>query len=133
MTTIGAMVMTPLMGKLLLGQVVPINAAAIAMSTVQVVLAPLLVGMAINAGWPNFVKSTLPFTPVLGVIKQTNKRGDHHMLIGGNERGGMRGSNYICRLYIAAGGGPLARARWPRRVRLHQTILWGRCLSDLCH
>jgi bile acid:Na+ symporter, BASS family len=68
MTTIGAIVMTPLMGKLLLGTVVPVNAAAIAMSTVQVVLAPILVGMTFNAKFPNVVKQILPFSPILGVI-----------------------------------------------------------------
>jgi len=60
--------MTPLMGKLLLGQVVPVNASAIAMSTVQVVLAPILVGMSFNAKFPNVVKQILPFSPVLGVL-----------------------------------------------------------------
>mgnify|MGYP003870031247 CR=1 FL=1 len=68
MTTIGAIVMTPLMGKLLLGTVVPVNAAAIAMSTVQVVLAPILVGMSFNAKFPNVVKQILPFSPIVGVL-----------------------------------------------------------------
>jgi BASS family bile acid:Na+ symporter len=67
MTTIGAIVMTPLMGKLLLGQVVPVNPVAISKSTVQVVLGPILVGMTINKRFPKFVQSILPFTPVLGV------------------------------------------------------------------
>jgi hypothetical protein len=39
MTTIGAMVMTPLVGKIVLGTVVPVNSWAISKSTVQVVLA----------------------------------------------------------------------------------------------
>jgi len=68
LTTIGAVVMTPLMGKLLLGQVVPVNAIAIAMSTIQVVLVPIIVGMSLNAKFPNAVKQILPFSPVLGVL-----------------------------------------------------------------
>lgn len=68
MTTIGAIVMTPLMGKLLLGQVVPVNAPAIALSTVQVVLAPILVGMSFNAKYRETVAKILPFSPILGVV-----------------------------------------------------------------
>ncbi|CAB9518238.1 Sodium/pyruvate cotransporter BASS2, chloroplastic [Seminavis robusta] len=68
MTTIGAIVMTPLMGKLLLGTVVPVNAQAIALSTIQVVLAPILVGMTFNAKFPNVVQKILPFSPILGVL-----------------------------------------------------------------
>ena len=68
LTTIGAVVMTPTMGKLLLGQVVPVNAGAMALSTVQVVLAPIVVGMSFNAKFPNAVKQILPFSPVLGVL-----------------------------------------------------------------
>jgi len=45
MTTIGAIVMTPTVGKLLLGKVVPVDSVAIAKSTVQVVLAPIILGM----------------------------------------------------------------------------------------
>lgn len=68
MTTIGAIVFTPLMGKLLLGQVVPVKAGAIALSTIQVVLAPILVGMSFNAKFPKVVQQILPFSPILGVI-----------------------------------------------------------------
>jgi BASS family bile acid:Na+ symporter len=68
MTTIGAIVMTPLMGKVMLGQVVPVNAGAIAWSTIEVVLAPILVGMSLNAKFPNVVKQILPFSPIVGVL-----------------------------------------------------------------
>lgn len=68
MTTIGAIVMTPLVGKLLLGTVVPVNAKAVSLSTVQVVLAPILLGMGINAKFPKFVQAILPFSPILGVL-----------------------------------------------------------------
>lgn len=67
-TTIGAIFMTPTICKLLLGSVVPVNAVGIAMSTIQVVLAPIAVGMTMNKFLPNIVKAILPFAPVVGVV-----------------------------------------------------------------
>lgn len=67
-TTLGAIFMTPLLCKLLLGAVVPVDAKGIAMSTIQVVLAPIAIGMTTNQFFPNFVKKILPFAPVVGVV-----------------------------------------------------------------
>ena len=67
-TTVGAIFMTPLICKGLLGTVVPVDAAGIAFSTIQVVLGPIAVGMATNKFFPNFVKKILPITPVIGVL-----------------------------------------------------------------
>jgi len=67
-TTLGAIFMTPLLCKGLLGAVVPVDAAGIAMSTIQVVLAPIAVGMSLNKWAPRFVKAILPFAPVVGVV-----------------------------------------------------------------
>lgn len=67
-TTLGAIVMTPLLSKILLGAVVPINAAGIATSTIQVVLLPILVGMLANRFSPKVVRAVLPFSPVVGVL-----------------------------------------------------------------
>ncbi|KAG5187002.1 putative anion:sodium symporter [Tribonema minus] len=67
-TTLGAIVMTPLLCKLLLGAVVPVDALGIARSTVEVVLAPIAVGMATNKYFPKLVKAVLPITPVVGVL-----------------------------------------------------------------
>jgi bile acid:Na+ symporter, BASS family len=47
-TTLGAIFMTPLLCKFLLGTIVPVDAVGIAFSTVQVVLAPIVVGMLAN-------------------------------------------------------------------------------------
>jgi BASS family bile acid:Na+ symporter len=66
-TTLGAIFMTPLLCKGLLGAVVPVDAKGIAMSTIQVVLAPIAIGMGTNKFFPNFVKAILPITPVIGV------------------------------------------------------------------
>lgn len=67
-TTLGAIFMTPIICKGLLGAVVPVDAAGIAFSTIQVVLAPIAIGMATNKFFPNFVKKLLPITPVVGVL-----------------------------------------------------------------
>jgi BASS family bile acid:Na+ symporter len=67
-TTLGAIVMTPLLCKGLLGAVVPVDAAGIAYSTIQVVLAPIAAGMTLNKFFPKFVQSILPFAPVVGVV-----------------------------------------------------------------
>jgi bile acid:Na+ symporter, BASS family len=68
MTTIGAMFFTPFMGKLWLGKAISVNAMAIALSTIQVVLLPILIGMAVNAKFPKAVQNILPFSPTLGVM-----------------------------------------------------------------
>merc|ERR1712137_376517 len=67
-TTVGAIFMTPIICKALLGAVVPVDAAGIALSTIQVVLAPIAIGMTTNKFFPNFVKKILPFAPVVGVV-----------------------------------------------------------------
>jgi len=67
-TTVGAIFMTPIICKALLGAVVPVDAAGIAVSTIQVVLAPIAIGMSANKFFPNFVKKILPFAPVVGVV-----------------------------------------------------------------
>lgn len=66
-TTLGAIVMTPLISKLLIGTVVPVNAVGIAWSTIQVVLFPIALGMFLNKYCNKAVRAVLPFSPVLGV------------------------------------------------------------------
>jgi len=67
-TTVGAILMTPLLCKVLLGAVVPLDAVGIAISTMQVVLAPIAIGMLANKYMNRVVKAILPFTPPIGVI-----------------------------------------------------------------
>eukprot|EP00435_Cladocopium_sp_Y103_P065386 s664_g27.t1 len=55
-TTLGCIFMTPLICKLVLGAVVPVDAGGIVVSTFQVVLAPIFLG------------AVTPFTPVVGVV-----------------------------------------------------------------
>ena len=66
-TTLGAIFMTPLLSKLVIGAVVPVNALGIAFSTIQVVLAPIALGMLLNRYANKLVKAILPFSPVVGV------------------------------------------------------------------
>ncbi|KAL1499356.1 hypothetical protein AB1Y20_011563 [Prymnesium parvum] len=67
-TTIGAIVMTPLISKVLLGAIVPVDAVGVAVSTVQVVLVPIVLGMLANVRFPVAVKRVEPFSPVVGVL-----------------------------------------------------------------
>merc|ERR1719162_1587995 len=67
-TTVGAILMTPFLCKTMLGTVVPVDAAGIAKSTIQVVLAPIAIGMSANKFFPRLVKAVLPFAPVVGVL-----------------------------------------------------------------
>lgn len=66
--TVGAIVMTPLLAQVLLGTVVPVNAKAVAVSTMQIVLVPISSGMLVNAKFPRFVERVLPFSPIVGVL-----------------------------------------------------------------
>ena len=67
-TTIAGIVTTPLLCKLILGAVVPVDALGIAKSCMQVVLAPIALGMSLNKLFPRTIKKVLPATPVVGVV-----------------------------------------------------------------
>ena len=67
-TTIGAIFMTPFLCKTFLGTVVPVDARGIVVSTLQVVLAPIVLGMTLNAKAPKLVNAIKPATPVVGVV-----------------------------------------------------------------
>mmetsp|Transcript_11371 Transcript_11371/g.33916 ORF Transcript_11371/g.33916 Transcript_11371/m.33916 type:complete len:421 (+) Transcript_11371:143-1405(+) len=67
-TTVGAIFMTPFLCKAFLGTVVPVDAAGIVISTLQVVLAPIVLGMTLNLKAPQVVKAVKPVTPVVGVV-----------------------------------------------------------------
>lgn len=67
-TTLGAIFMTPLLCKLLLGTLVPVDATGVAVSTIQVVVLPIVLGMSLNAKFPKAVKKVEPFSPIVGVL-----------------------------------------------------------------
>eukprot|EP00933_Yihiella_yeosuensis_P013619 TRINITY_DN1252_c0_g1_i1.p1 TRINITY_DN1252_c0_g1~~TRINITY_DN1252_c0_g1_i1.p1 ORF type:complete len:434 (-),score=115.46 TRINITY_DN1252_c0_g1_i1:323-1624(-) len=67
-TTLGCIFMTPLICKLVLGSVVPVDAMGIVISTFQVVLAPIFLGVFCNTVVPKLCRAVSPFTPVIGII-----------------------------------------------------------------
>ncbi|XVF34757.1 hypothetical protein REPUB_Repub18cG0086600 [Reevesia pubescens] len=70
-STIGAIVMTPLLTKLLAGQLVPVDATGLVISTFQVVLVPTVVGVLSNEFFPKFTSKIISVTPLIGVILTT--------------------------------------------------------------
>ena len=67
-STMGAIVMTPLLTKWLAGEYVPVDALGLFLSTVQIVLAPVVIGVALNRYAPRFVKFALPAAPLISVL-----------------------------------------------------------------
>ncbi|KAJ8750449.1 hypothetical protein K2173_015588 [Erythroxylum novogranatense] len=70
-STVGAIIMTPLLTKLLAGQLVPVDAAGLAISTFQVVLVPTVIGVLANEFFPKFTSKIITVTPLIGVILTT--------------------------------------------------------------
>lgn len=70
-STFGAIVLTPLLTKWLAGTLVPVDAWGLFWSTVKIVLAPLIVGVALNRYAPRFVKAVLPVAPLVSVLTIT--------------------------------------------------------------
>jgi BASS family bile acid:Na+ symporter len=67
-STLGAIVMTPLLTKWLAGQYVPVDALGLFLSTLQIVLAPVVIGVALNRYAARFVKFVLPVAPLISVL-----------------------------------------------------------------
>jgi len=65
-TTIGCIFMTPLICKMVLGAIVPIDAMGIVVSTFQVVLAPIFLGVAANTLAPKVSRPARPTRRSLG-------------------------------------------------------------------
>ncbi|CAI9759616.1 unnamed protein product [Fraxinus pennsylvanica] len=67
-TTLGAVILTPLLTKILAGAYVPVDAIQLSISTMQVVVAPLLLGSYLQNTFPEAVKMLTPFSPLLAVL-----------------------------------------------------------------
>ncbi|PON83937.1 Bile acid-sodium symporter/arsenical resistance protein [Trema orientale] len=67
-TTLGAVILTPLLTKILAGTYVPVDAAKLSISTLQVVVAPILLGSYIQSTFPGAVKVLTPFAPLFAVL-----------------------------------------------------------------
>ena len=70
-STLGAIVMTPLLTKWLAGQYVPVDALGMFLSVLQIVLAPVVIGVALNRYLPRIVKMVLPVSPLVSVLAIT--------------------------------------------------------------
>lgn len=67
-STLAAVVMTPVLTKTLVGAMVPVDAQALFVSTLQVVLVPVILGAALNQKFPRAVRTTAPYMPLVAVV-----------------------------------------------------------------
>jgi len=67
-STLLAFIMTPLWCQMLAGQYVPVDPLALSLSTLQVVVVPVLVGVFLNWRFPRQVAATAPFAPAVSVV-----------------------------------------------------------------
>lgn len=67
-STLGAVIMTPTLTKLLAGAYVPVDFWGLLLSTVQVVIAPVLIGVLLNHFLPRLVRVVNPVAPLVSVI-----------------------------------------------------------------
>ncbi|CAL5219136.1 g912 [Coccomyxa viridis] len=70
-STLGAIIMTPLLTKTLAGTLVPVDAKGLALSTFQVVLVPTIAGVLTNEFFPGIVKKLKSVLPLIGVALTT--------------------------------------------------------------
>jgi BASS family bile acid:Na+ symporter len=67
-STFGAILLTPLLTKWLAGTYVPVDALGLFVSTVKIVMVPLVLGLALHHFMPRVVKSILPVAPLVSVL-----------------------------------------------------------------
>jgi bile acid:Na+ symporter, BASS family len=70
-STLAAIVLTPLLTQLLAGAYVPVDAWGLFLSTVQVVLAPLVIGLILHHSTPRLVQRLIPASPLIAVLTIT--------------------------------------------------------------
>eukprot|EP00877_Chromochloris_zofingiensis_P002952 jgi/Chrzof1/12658/Cz07g02190.t1 len=67
-STLMAVFTTPILTSLLVGTLVPVDATAMFLSTLQLVLAPVLIGAAVNQYFPKTVVRLRVYTPFLATV-----------------------------------------------------------------
>ncbi|KAK8564422.1 hypothetical protein V6N13_005351 [Hibiscus sabdariffa] len=67
-TTLGAVILTPVLTKILAGTYVPVDAIGLSLSTLQVVVTPVLLGSYIQSSFPSVVRIITPFAPFFAVL-----------------------------------------------------------------
>jgi BASS family bile acid:Na+ symporter len=70
-STLGAVVLMPLLTKWLAGKYVPVDAWGLFLSTIKIVLAPVIAGVLLNRYVPRMVKFVLPVSPLVSVLAIT--------------------------------------------------------------
>lgn len=67
-STAAAILLTPLLTSYLAGQYVPVDAAGLFYSMIQIVLAPVALGVVLHHLFPKLVKAVLPVGPLISVV-----------------------------------------------------------------
>ena len=67
-STGAAVILTPLLTAYLAGQYVPVDGAGLFVSMIQIVLAPVAIGVLLHHLFPKLVKAVLPVGPLVSVI-----------------------------------------------------------------
>ncbi|WP_338429932.1 bile acid:sodium symporter family protein [Synechococcus elongatus] len=67
-STLAAVVMTPVLTQFLAGAYVPVNGWLLFAQTLQVVILPVAIGVALNRWAPRLVRQVLPIAPLLSVV-----------------------------------------------------------------
>ncbi len=67
-STLAAVIMTPLLTQFLAGAIVTVDVGGLMLSTAQVVLAPIALGLVLNRLFPQGVKRVLTLAPLVSVI-----------------------------------------------------------------
>ncbi|KAL9246125.1 hypothetical protein vseg_019699 [Gypsophila vaccaria] len=67
-TTLASVIVTPLLTKYLAGTYVPVDALQLSISTMQVVVAPILLGLCFQNTVPTAVRVVTPFAPLFAVL-----------------------------------------------------------------
>jgi bile acid:Na+ symporter, BASS family len=118
-STFGAIVMTPLLTKWLAGTYVPVPAWGLFLSTLKVVLAPLVIGLALNQCAPRFVRAVLPAAPLVSVLTITMICAS---IIGGSaEPLKQSGGTLLLAVFLLHAGGFLLGYLFARLLRYDKT------------
>ncbi|PAN16207.1 hypothetical protein GQ55_3G042500 [Panicum hallii var. hallii] len=67
-STLAAVFLTPLLTKILAGAYIPVDAVKLSLSTLQVVVAPIMLGSSIQTAFPSVVQFVTPFSPLMAVL-----------------------------------------------------------------
>nr|XP_043630677.1 probable sodium/metabolite cotransporter BASS2, chloroplastic [Erigeron canadensis] len=67
-STLGAVILTPILTMVLAGTYIHVDAIKLSISTLQVVVVPVLLGSYLQSTFPRAVKTALPFAPLLAVL-----------------------------------------------------------------